>query len=53
MSWEVTVAELPEAIKQMKIDAQTMLEEATRKAKVARDLVKAIDAYEAEIKEAS
>lgn len=41
--------ELPEAIKQMKEDAKAMLEESTRKAKVARDLVKAVDAYEKEI----
>lgn len=43
--------ELPEAIKQMRDDAKEMLEESTRKAKVARDLIKAVDAYEAETKE--
>ena len=43
--------ELPDAIKQMRDDAKEMLEESTRKAKVARDLVKAVDAYEKEISE--
>lgn len=37
--------ELPDAIKKMRADAEEMLAEATRKAKVARDLIKAVDAY--------
>lgn len=43
--------ELPQAVKDMKADAEKMLEEATRKGKVARDLIKAVTAYEAELEE--
>ena len=40
--------DVPDVIKQMRADAEEMLQEATRKAKVARDLIKAVDAYMAE-----
>jgi hypothetical protein len=43
--------ELPEEIKALKADAQELLEVSTRRAKVARDLIKAVDAYEAEMKD--